>query len=202
MKLGPKYKIAKRLGAQVFEKTQKPIYAIRAERKNISLSGVRSKSNYGNQLLEKQKVRFTYGITANQLSNYAKNIINSKSKKPENDLFLVLEKRLDNIILKAGLAKSRRHARQIVSHGHIRVNGTRSSIPSFQVKKNDKITLKDSSKAKPIFLNYESGFKDAIIPSWIKVDPKSITITIEGEPTYKKIEHHFDLGAVIQFFRR
>ena len=102
MKIGPKYKIARRLGRSVFEKTQGPKFALSAERKNASTEGIRARSGYGAQLLEKQKARFTYGITSTQLGKYARKVIDSKTKNQEEMLFIELEKRLDSVILKSG----------------------------------------------------------------------------------------------------
>lgn len=202
MKIGPKYKIAKRLGRAVFEKTQTPKFALVLERTNKSADGVRSRSNYGSQLLEKQKVRFTYGITAKQLGNCVKKIILSKSRNPEEKVFAVLEKRLDNVIFRAGFASTRRQARQIVSHGHVRVNEIKTNIPSYTVKNKDKIRIKDSSKTKTIFLNINEKSKDQIIPSWMKIDYKNLTIEIIDDPKYNQRESHFNLSEVVQFYNR
>lgn len=202
MKIGPKYKIAKRLGAGVFEKTQTPKYAVRAEKRSISLQGVRAKSNYGNQLLEKQKVRFYYGITSKQLKKYVKQVIDSKEKKPEAILYKNLERRLDNAVLRSGLASTRQQARQIVSHGHIKVNGKKINIPSYQVSKDDLITLKESSKDKALFIDYKNQVSQTNIPDWIKVKADENKITIVDDPIFKPSEQPFNLIDVIQFFKR
>lgn len=202
MKIGPKYKIAKRLGRAVFEKTQGTKFALSAEKKNKPLDGIRSRSNYGAQLLEKQKVRFTYGITSKQLGRYAKRIIDSKAKNQEELLFIDLEKRLDNVVLRSGFATTRRQARQMVSHGHIKVNGTKNKVPSYSVDKNDEIIVKDSSHDKPIFLSIADRTKDIIVPEWLKVDHKKLTIKVSGDPTYSPRETHFNLSKVLQFYKR
>jgi small subunit ribosomal protein S4 len=202
MKVKSKYKIAKRLGSAVFEKTQTAKFALAAEKKRFSTEGIRSRSNYGTQLLEKQKVRFTYGIPNKQLTNYVKEIIKSKTKTPEQELFSKLEHRLDNIILRAGFAESRFQARQMVSHGHVKVNGRKNKVPSYQVKASDKIEIKESSRDKVLFINFAEKFKEVTTPSWIKVDPKTYSVTIEGEPSYKPKESHFRLGDVLQFYKR
>jgi small subunit ribosomal protein S4 len=202
MKIGPKYKIAKRLGGSVFEKTQGPKFALSAERKSFSIYGIRSRSNYGTQLLEKQKARFTYGITEKQLANYVKAVISTKTKTPEAALYTFLEKRLDNVILRSGLAQTRRQARQIVAHGHVKVNGKKMKVPSYQVKLGDEVTLKDSSKEKTLFAEFAENFKEITPPAWLKVNPKDISVKIEGEPAYKSIEVAFNLGEVLQFYKR
>lgn len=202
MKIGPRYKIARRLGSSVFEKTQTAKYAVRAEKRNISLAGARSKSNYGTQLLEKQRVRITYGITAKQLKNYVKDIINSRTKDPEAKLFEVLERRLDNVVLRSGIAKTRQQARQIVSHGHIRVNNKKMTVPSFQVNKGDIITVKESKRPKVLFSNFKEQSKEIEAPVWMKIDAENYAAEIIGDPEYKSSNLAFDLGKVLQFFKR
>ncbi len=202
MKIGPKYKIARRLGRNVFEKTQTQKFALSAEKKNKSIDGARSRTNYGSQLLEKQKVRFTYGVTSKQLNKYANQVISSKVKNQEEVLFSNLEKRLDNVVIKSGFAKTRRHARQLVSHGHIKVNGKKNKIPSYSVKKGDLIEVKDSSKDKNVFLSVGEENKDLIIPSWLSVDPQKLKIEIKGEPIFSPKEVHFNLDEVLQFYKR
>jgi small subunit ribosomal protein S4 len=202
MKVGPKYKIARRLGAGVFEKTQGPKFALAAEKKNFSTWGTRSRSRYGSQLLEKQKVRFTYGITSKQLTNYVKSVIATKTKTPEAALFDLLERRLDNIALKSGLASTRFQARQMVSHGHLRVNDKKMKVPSFQVREGDVVTVKESSREKALFLEYPERFKETAVPAWLKITPKDYSIKIEGSPHFKPTEAPFNMGDVLQFFKR
>lgn len=202
MKIGPKYKIARRLGRAVFEKTQGPKFALSSEKKNKSTEGIRSRSNYGSQLLEKQKVRFTYGITSTQLGKYAKKVIDSKTKNQDEQLYIELEKRLDNVVLRSGFATTRRQARQMVSHGHVKVNGTKNKVPSYSVKKGDEISIKDSSKDKAIFQSISERINDLVVPSWIKVDYKKLSTKVEGEPQYNSRETHFNLSEVLQFYKR
>ncbi|HMP67144.1 MAG TPA: 30S ribosomal protein S4 [Candidatus Paceibacterota bacterium] len=203
MKIGPKYKIARRLGGAIFEKTQTQKFALRNEKKNFANNtGKRAKSNFALQLLEKQKVKYTYGISTKQLSNYVKAILQSKQKQPELGFFQSLEKRLDNVVLRSGLATTRFQARQMVTHGHMRVNNKKTTVPSYQIKKGDIVTVKDSSKIKPLFVGFKDKSKDVITPTWINVDPKNYTITIVADPEYKPAELAFSLGDVIQFYKR
>jgi len=202
MKIGPKYKIARRLGRSVFEKTQTAKFALSTEKKNGHVDGIRSRSNYGSQLLEKQKARFTYGITNTQLGKYAFKVIDSKVKNQEEMLFVNLEKRLDNVVLRSGFSQTRRQARQLVSHGHIRVNGVKNKVPSYSVKEGDVIEVKESSRDKALFTDLDERVKDLNVPTWIKVDYKTFKITISGQPTYNQREIHFRLGDVLQFYKR
>jgi small subunit ribosomal protein S4 len=201
MKIGPKYKIARRLGSAVFEKTSTAKFSISEEKRKKKFVS-RPRSIYGVQLLEKQKVRFTYGITEKQLSNYVKKTIASKAKNQTSYLYKLLESRLDSIALRSGFATTRRQARQMASHGHLRINETRVNIPSYATKKDDVISVKDSSKNKELFKDFEERFKDHTTPTWLKVDMKNMSVTISGEPEYNSKELHFDLQTVLQFYKR
>lgn len=200
MKIGPKYKIARRLGAAVFEKTQSPKFALSEQKRKKTFS--KARSNYGAQLIEKQKVRFTYAITEKQLSNYVKNVIAKNTKNQTDFVFQALETRLDAIVLRAGFAKTRRQARQMVSHGHVKVNGVRNTVPSTHVTKDMNIEVKETSKSKGLFNDFEERFKDVTVPAWIKVDAAKKSIALIGVPTYSPKESHFDLQAVLQFYKR
>lgn len=200
MKIGPKYKIARRLGAAVFEKTQSPKFALSEQKRKKTF--VKARSNYGAQLIEKQKVRFTYAITEKQLANYVKKVIEANSKNQTEIVYQALETRLDAIVLRAGFAKTRRQARQMVSHGHVKVNGVRNTVPSTHVTKDMNIEVKETSKSKGLFSDFEERFKDVIVPAWLKVDPTKKTIALIGDPTYSPKESHFDLQAVLQFYKR
>jgi small subunit ribosomal protein S4 len=201
MKIGPKYKIARRLGPAVFEKTSTAKFSISEEKRKKKFFS-KPKSIYGVQLLEKQKVRFTYSITEKQLANYVKKTIASKAKNQTDFLYKLLESRVDSVALKSGLATTRRGARQMASHGHLRVNRTRTNVPSYATKKGDIISVKDSSKNKNLFQDFEERFKDHKTPNWLKVDVKNMTVTVAGEPEYNSKELHFDLQTVLQFYKR
>ena len=202
MKIGPKYKIARKLGGGIFEKTQTAKFALADQKKKAaSKKFARPKSGFGLQLAEKQKVKYVYGLTTKQLGRYVHAVLDSKSKTPAEDLYKNLELRLDNIVLKAGLAKTRFQARQIVSHGHITIDGKRVTIPSLSVEEKHTISVRESRKSSPLFMDFEGRAKDVIVPDWIKVDPKTMTIKIKGSATYKAGETPFDLQEIIQSFK-
>lgn len=201
MKTGPKYKIARRLGAPIFEKTQTAKFAASKERRGKKMS--RPKSAFGLQLNEKQKARLTYGVSEKQFKNYVNKILSTKTSGSQTDkLFELLERRLDNAIYRIGFASTRRHARQIVSHGHITVNGKKVTIPSFSVSKDDKITLRKASEQKTIFTNIEEKLKEANTPDWISFDIKTKEGKITGVPKANPTELMFDLEAVFEYYRR
>ena len=201
MKIGPKYKIARRLGAAVFEKTQTQKYAMRAARKDKTSPIMRSKSEYGQGLLEKQKARMSYGVTSTQFTKYVKNAI---AKKGNSALHLVnyLESRLDNAVLRGGLAPTRRAARQMVSHGHIDVNGSRVNIPSYSVSIGDKISVRERSAGKALFAKLDENWKSVKLPSWLKLDDDKKMLAVDGQPTADQSELLFNVGTVLEFYSR
>lgn len=196
----PKYKIARRLGAAIFEKTQTKKFADKKDAKKSF--GGRPKSAYGIQLNEKQKARLTYGISEKQFKNYVSKILAKKSNDPQSDLFESLEKRIDNTVYRAGFARTRREARQIVSHGHVKLNGTRITIPSIVVKKSDIISIKEQSHTKGIYTTLDDRSKDITTPEWLVTDFKKKEATIIGVPSHKSGDLLFDLGAIIEYYRR
>jgi small subunit ribosomal protein S4 len=203
MIIGPKYKIARRLGAPIFEKTQKAKFSMtKGTGKKEGAPRPKAKSEFGRQLIEKQKARFTYGVSEAQFSKYVKNIINKKVLKANEALFNCLETRLDNVIYKIGLANTRRFARQIASHGHILVNGTKVTIPSYTVSKGDVLTIREGSLKKPIFATIDEKIKDITAPAWIAADTAKKAWTIQGEPKLEGESMLFDLGSVFEYYRR
>jgi len=202
MKIGPKYKIAKRLGAAIFEKTQTQKFALseaRSARSKKRRPGMMS--DYKKQLIEKQKMRFSYGITEKQLSRYVQEAL-SQSHQPISQLMGRLESRLDNVAYRLGFAKTRRLARQIVSHGHILVNGRRLNIPSYKVKVDDVISIREQSKASPLFLTLKETLIENTAPSWLTLDAKSFSGTKKSEPVYEPSETLFDPQQVFEYYSR
>lgn len=202
MRIGPKYKIARRLGAPIFEKTQTPKYALSLARKERSDNKGRRKpkSEFGRELIEKQKVRFSYGISEKQFRNYVTKALHSSD--PVQRLFSILESRLDNVLYRAGLAKTRAQARQAANHGHIMINNARVTIPSILLSKGDVISLRAGSATSPLFGEVAERMKTATMPAWLKVDPVNRSVTIEAQPVYVERENIFDLGVVIEFYNR
>jgi small subunit ribosomal protein S4 len=204
MKTGPKYKLAKRLGATVFEKTQTQKFAIAQERaeRNRTKRRPRGASEFGKQLLEKQKVRVTYGISERQFAKYVKMATASHEVNPADTLHQLLETRLDSVVYRLGLAKTRRFARQMVSHGHIMVNGKRSTVPSQQIYAGDRIAVREASKKSPMFDGYADRFMERPLASWLSFDPKGMTGGIQEMPAGEATDRAGDLSAVLSFYSR
>ncbi len=201
MKIGPKYKIAKRLGAPIFEKTQSPKFAISQARQGRTRKRGGMASDYKKQLIEKQKMRFTYGITEKQLSRYVEEATTA-DHQPIAHLIERLESRLDNVVYRLGLAKTRRYARQMVSHGHIYVNGRRLNVPSYKVKESDVISVREGSKATGMFTAFADTHEVQSVPSWLTFDVKTMSGKVAGVPTYQATDFMFDPEQVLEYYSR
>ncbi len=201
MKIGPKYKIAKRLGAPIFEKTQTAKFALSQARQGRTRKRGGQASDYKKQLTEKQKMRYTYGITEKQLSRYVKESTTS-SHQPIALLIDRLETRLDNTVYRLGLAKTRQFARQMVSHGHVYVNGRRLNVPSHKVKVGDVISIREGSKNTNLFLNFAETHDLASVPAWLSFDVKNLVGTVTGAPVYEAAAHMFDPEQVLEYYSR
>lgn len=186
----------------MFRKTQTPKYALRSQAKVKTTKRRSAKSEYGRQLLEKQKARYSYGVSGGQFALYVGKALQTAGDNTKN-LLRILEGRLDNVVLRAGYTLSRSAARQMVSHGHLCVNGTIVTIPSYQVRIGDVITIREGSKKKVLFAKLDEELKAAPkAPAWIAVDAEKKEIKIEGEPTVDKSELLFDVGSVLEFYTR
>ena len=201
MQIGPRYKKARYLGVPVFKKTQTQKYAMRAQTKVKKSRGRGGKSEFGRQMLEKQKARYSYGVSGGQFGNYVKKALKTKGDNAKN-LLHILESRLDNVVLRAGFAPSRSAARQMVSHAHILVNGKAVSVPSYQVSVGDVLTIREGSKKKGVFMSLDEVLKTISSPAWIKVNPEIKQITIDGEPKVDMSELLFDVRSVLEFYTR
>lgn len=197
----PKFKICRRLGPGVYDKCQTPKFSA-ATAKGGFAGAKRPKalSEYGLQLIEKQKVRFSYGISERQLSNYVKKASQLKGAGTAEKFYENLESRLDNAVYRMGLAPTRRAARQMVSHGHFVVGNTRVTIPSYELKPGDVIKVREGSKGKPLFTGLAEKLKDYTAPAWISFDLDKMEGKVLAKP--KNVETFLDLNAVLEFYSR
>ncbi len=202
MILGPKYKIARRLNAPIFEKTQTAKYAASLARKTKDAGRPKNKTNYGRQLTEKQKARFTYGMTERQFGNYVAKAVARKGVNPVEKLLELLESRLDNVIYRLGMASTRRFARQMVSHGHITVNGGKVTIPSYQVSLGEVIAVRKGSQNTKLFANLEEKMKTYTTPAWLAFDLEKREGKIQGVPKLVATDLLFDPKVVLEFYSR
>lgn len=196
-----KYKLCRRLGSGIFEKCQTQKYMLRETKGGRSKMPPRL-TDFAKQMLEKQKVRFTYGLREKQFSNYVKEgFAHAKSgTTPADLLYHYLEYRLDNIVYRLGIASTRSLARQMASHGHITVNGRKTSVPSMRIRPGDKISIRDGSKSSPLFKDLEAKLKNYKQPQWLRWDGASLTGEIVGTP--KEPDAFLNFQAVIEFYSR
>lgn len=159
-------------------------------------------SEYGFQLREKQKVKNIYRVSEKQFSNYVKEASARQGVNPADRLYENLELRLDSAVFRIGFAQSRSLARQMVSHGHITVNGRKVDIPSYKLKKGDVLGVRDGSKEKSLFTDVVARLEKQNTPSWIKVDSAKIQGIIQGVPKLDKSEVIFNLTSVLEFYSR
>ena len=161
----------------------------------------RQESEYGQQLREKQKAKFIYGVLEKQFRGYY-----DKAKKLEgvtgDNLMILLETRLDNVVFRLGFARTRKEARQTVRHGHITVNGKRVDIPSYRVKTGDVVAV--APKAKELLPIKESliSSEHMAVPSWLEVDIEKLQGTVLQLPTRDQIDLDIDAQLIVELYSK
>ena len=158
-------------------------------------------TEYGLKLREKQKVRNLYGLSETQFRNYVKSVSEKrKTGNPAERLYELLEGRLDNVVYRMALGKSRSHARQLVAHGHITVNGRRQTVPSFKVRVGDVVEIREGSKPNADLSDAVKRLKDKKTPDWLSINPDTGSAKITEKPKEKNFG--FDLTSIIEFYSR
>jgi len=156
---------------------------------------------YLTQLQEKQKARFTYGVMEKQFSRYYKEAASRPGKTGET-LLTILESRLDNVVYRAGLARTRRHSRQLVSHGHFEVNGKRVDVPSYRVEQYDIITIREKSRETfPIELARQT-YGERPVPAWMQVVPGTLQIMIHQLPVRAQIDTILTEQLIVELYSK
>lgn len=204
---GPKEKLSRKIGENLGLKAERSFSPKSAFLKKPYRPGMHGKSRrramseFGTQLLEKQKIKFVYGLTEKQLHKY---FDEAKRKKGiAGDLLLgSLEKRLDNAVYRGGLAASRTIARQLVSHGHFLVNNKKVNIPSYSVKNGDIIVIKPNSRPKKIFSELANRLKKYEAPAWLAVDKKNFEIEVKAEPKVEELPKNFNMNVIIAYYSK
>ncbi len=206
MKTQPTYKVCRRLGAGVYDKcqTQKFMLSEARHAKNVKGGRRRTLSDFGKQLIEKQRVRFAYGITERQLRGYVEesNRVAVLGTDPIVRMIEQLEMRLDNVVYRLGLTTSRRAARQLVSHGHILVNGRRVTIPSLQVKEGDTVSVRERTRGLPIIEKIKKQVEERTLPAWLTFDVKKLEGSVKARPTPENTEMPGSAGAILEYYSR
>ena len=199
---GPKMRLVRREGINLFGNERFDANKIKRNYKpgmHGPKGGFSKKSEYARQLREKQRLKIMFGITERQLFNYFKKASTMK-EITGNALLKLLEKRLDSVIFKAGMAKSRPQARQMVSHGLFKVNNRKVDVPSFQVSIGDKFEAIDRLKKSKLFADVE---KQKFAPAkWLKVDYKALSGEVTREIEATELEQAVQSSLVIEYYSK
>lgn len=156
---------------------------------------------YGKQLREKQKAKRYYGVQEGQFKTYFKEADRVEGVTGEN-LLVLLERRLDNVVYRMGMAESRKEARQLVLHGHFRLNGKKATIPSMLVKKGDVITVREESRASVKIKELAEGLDSRIAPNWLVVDKENVKATVENLPVRADIDFPFEEQLIVELYSK
>ena len=196
---GPATRVSRRLrvdlvgGDMAFER--RPYPPGQAGRNRIK------ESEYLLQLQEKQKAKYTYGVLERQFRRYYKEA-NRRPGKTGDNLVILLESRLDNVVYRAGLARTRRQARQLVSHGHFTVNGKNINVPSYQVTQYDIIDVRERSKKMEWFDEAQDLLADANVPAWLQVVPDTLRILVHQLPERAQIEVPLQEQLIVELYSK
>lgn len=199
-------RLCRREGTKLFLKGEKCFSAKCAVSKRPTPPGQhgqarqRKPSEYGLQLREKQKARRAYGLLEGQFYRTYERASNMKGVTGEN-LLSLLERRIDNVVYRAGFAASRPQARQLVLHGHFQVNGQKVDIPSYEVDLNDVISVKQKSKEMELFKAAREG-SNRVVPKWLTVNADELTATVAALPTREDIDFTLQENLIVEYYSR
>jgi small subunit ribosomal protein S4 len=203
---GPVCRICRRHGLKLFLKGERcfgPKCAI--ERRNFPPGdhGQRRRkfSEYANQLKEKQKARYVYGVLERQFRKHFQEAERQPGMTGAN-LLRVLERRLDNVVYRLGFADSRKQARQLVRHGHFAINGRRTDIPSALVNANDVVSVTPKGRELEYFKIVQEGLAQKAPPSWLELDPAGMGGRVLNLPGRDAIETHVNEQLIVEFYSR
>ena len=161
----------------------------------------RKMSEYGLQLREKQKAKCIYGVLEKPFRNYYKRADRMKGQTGEN-LMVILESRLDNVVFRLGLARTRREARQIVDHKHILVNGKQVNIPSYLVKAGDVIEIKEKCKGSQRYKDIVEATAGRLVPEWLEADLEALKGTVKELPSREVIDVPVDEMLIVELYSK
>ena len=158
-------------------------------------------SEYLLQLQEKQKAKYTYGVLERQFRRYYVEA-NRQPGKTGDNLVVLLETRLDNVVYRAGLARTRRQARQLVSHGHFTVNGKKTNVPSYRVSQYDIIDIRERSQKMEWFEEAQDRLGEAVVPAWLQVVPESLRILVHQLPERAQIDVPLQEQLIVELYSK
>jgi small subunit ribosomal protein S4 len=198
---GPRVRISRRFGIPIFGPSKY------LERRNYG-PGVhgpkgsrRKATEYGLGLLEKQKLRYFYGLMERQFRGIYQRALKRRGVTGEH-MLQILETRLDNVVYHLGFANTRAAARQLVGHGHVKVNGRKVSIPSYALKVNDTIEVKENAKSRQIVTKNLEGATSRVVPDWLLMDKTAFKGVVMRIPTQEEIHPIANIQAVVEFYSR
>ena len=204
---GPKCRLCRREGEKLFLKgercfTKCPLDGNKRYPPGVHGSRRRKKlSIYGLQLREKQKVKRIYGVLETQFRKFFEWARKMPGNTGEN-LLSLLERRLDNVVFRLGLASSRSQARQLVNHGHVEVNGKRVSIPSYLVKLGDIITIRDKAKKIPFIQENIESLDVSAVPTWLTIDKNKMEGKVVRNPIRTDITYPVNETLIIELYSK
>ena len=179
-----------------------PVYLGIDKKSNRQLKRAsRKMSEYGLQLREKQKAKFIYGVLEKPFRNYFEKAQRMSGMTGEN-LMRILESRLDNVVFRLGLARTRREARQIVDHKHVLVNGKQINIPSYQVKAGDVIEIKEKHKSSPRYKGITEVTAGRLVPEWLESDLEALKGTVKELPRRDEIDVPVDEMLIVELYSK
>ena len=196
---GPSWKLSRRLGYSTLE-TGKELAKRPYGPGQHGNARKKKPSEYGKQLVEKQKLRFTYGVSERQFSNLFFQAKKIKGVVTGTAFMQLLESRLGNLVYRVGLGRTRRAARQLVNHGHILVNGKKVNIPSYTCKPGDVISVKESSKSLKVIK--ESLESLTIVPSYVEINKETLTGKFIRLPERNELAKEIDESSIVEYYNR
>lgn len=201
--LRPITKLSRREGMPLHRKANKIMVKRTAPPGQHGAGRFKKQSDFGMQLREKQKVKRLYGLLEKQFRRLIKESTNTDGKTGE-ILLQLLERRMDNVVYRAGFAPSRRAARQLVNHGHFNLNGKRVDIPSIRIKPGDELEVRDKSKKSFYFTNIDDiiGDIDTAVLSWMAADRKKFIIKVTGLPQRQEVEDEINKQLIVEYYSR
>jgi small subunit ribosomal protein S4 len=158
-------------------------------------------SDYGLQLKEKQKLKFIYGVLETQFANYYDIAAKQEGMTGEN-LLRLLERRLDNVIFRMGMAKTRKEARQLVRHNHFLVNGKKANIPSMLINLGDEIAVVDNSKSLPKFKSLAENIDSKTAPAWLEVDKEKLSAKVVALPAREDVDFEIQEHLIVELYSK
>jgi small subunit ribosomal protein S4 len=197
---GPRVRISRRFGVPIFGPSKY------LERRNYGpgVHGPKSRrkhTDYGLGLIEKQKLRYYYGLLERQFRGVYEKALKRRGVTGE-QMLQILETRLDNVVYHLGFGNTRSQARQMVGHGHIKVNGRKVNIPSYALKVNDVIEVKDTNASKQMATRSLESSTSRVVPDWLSLDKNAMKGTVMRIPTRDEIQPIANEQAVVEFYSR